>query len=135
MRRGVMPWCFANVIRSARLMQSVGLLNSMSTSRVILIVLGVAVVAVAPMLIVDSYKSRRSQQEALRMTSVKLVVQQKLEAYHEANGRYPDSIDVLSFTNSSQETGMLLDLKKIRYRRTDSGYSVGWDGVYGSWSR
>ena len=69
------------------------------------------------------------------MMVVKLAVEQKLEAYHQANGHYPDSIAVLSFTNSPQEAGMLPDLKKIRYRLTKSDYAVGWDGDYGSWSR
>jgi len=68
------------------------------------------------------------------MLEIKAVLMQKLEAYHEANGRYPDSIGVLSFTNSPQEIGMLPDLKKIRYRRTQTDYSIGWDGEYG-WSR
>ena len=103
----------------------------MKALRTILIVFGIAVLAVAPILIIDSYKARKAAQEFKRMTEVKLVVMQKVEAYHEATGRYPDSIDVLSFTNSPQEIGMLPDLKKIRYRRTPSDYAVGWDGVYG----
>jgi hypothetical protein len=103
----------------------------MKTYRTIFIVFGVAVLAVAPMLIVDSYKARKSQQEFKRMYEVKAVVEQKLEAYHQTTGHYPDSIDVLTFTNSPDEIAMLPDLKKIRYRRTPTDYSVGWDGVYG----
>jgi type II secretory pathway pseudopilin PulG len=106
----------------------------MKRFRTILIVLGVVVLAVAPMLIVDSYKARKVQQEFERMTTVKSVVEEKVEAYRKANGHYPDSLAVLSFTNSPQEIEMLPDLKKIRYRRTDADYVVGWDGVYG-WSR
>lgn len=83
------------------------------------------------MLIVDAYKAQKSQQESARMYEIKAVLQQKLEAYHEANGRYPDSIDVLSFTNSPQEIGMLSDLKKkVRYRLTKTDYAIGWDGEY-----
>jgi hypothetical protein len=106
----------------------------MKAFRLTFIVFGVALLAVAPMLIVDSYKARKSQQEILRMSAVRLVVEQKLEAYHQAYGYYPDSIGVLSFTNSPEEVGMIPDLKKIRYRHTQSGYSVGWVGVYGDWS-
>jgi type II secretory pathway pseudopilin PulG len=104
---------------------------SRQTDRTILIVLGVMVLAVAPRLIVDSYTARKAAQEFKRMVEVKLVVMQKVEAYRQATGHYPDSIDVLSFTNSQQEIEMLPDLKKIRYRRTPSDYAVGWDGVYG----
>jgi hypothetical protein len=104
---------------------------SRQTDRMILIVLGVMVLAVTPMLIVDSYKAQKARQEFKRMYEVKAVVEQKLEAYHQATGHYPDSIDVLAFTNSPQEIEMLPDLKKIRYRRTPSDYAIGWDGVYG----
>jgi hypothetical protein len=103
----------------------------MKPTRIILIALAIAVLAVAPMLVVDYYKAHKSQQEFERMTAVKLVVQQKVDAYKEATGHYPDSIAVLSFTNTAEEIGMLPDLQKIRYRLTPSGYAVGWDGAYG----
>jgi hypothetical protein len=83
------------------------------------------------MLIVDSYQAHKSRQERLRMMALTLVVHEKVEAYQKANGHYPDSVDALSFTNSLQEIEMLPDLKKIRYRRTQSDYAVGWDGDYG----
>jgi len=88
---------------------------SRQTDRTILIVLGVMVLAVTPMLIVDSYKARKSQQEFKRMYEVKAVVEKKLEAYQQATGHYPDTIDVLIFTNSPEEIAMLPDLKKIRF--------------------
>ncbi|GDY18759.1 hypothetical protein LBMAG56_01040 [Verrucomicrobiota bacterium] len=103
----------------------------MKSFRSIVAISGIAVLTVAPMLIVDSYKARKSRQEMSRMMAVKLLVVEKVEAYQRANSHYPDSIAVLSFTNSSQEIEMLPDLEKIRYRRTASGYAVGWDGVYG----
>ncbi len=103
----------------------------MKASRVIVIVVGLLVLTVAPMLIIDNYKARKCMGEASRMMAVKRVVMEKLEAYQELHGQYPDSIAVLSFTNSPEEIGMLPDLKKIRYRRTKSGYSVGWIGDYG----
>jgi hypothetical protein len=103
---------------------------SRKTVRTILIVLGVMVLGVAPMLIVDSYKARKAHQELKRTYEVKAIVEQKLEAYHQITGHYPDSIDVLTFTNSPQEIELLPDLKRIRYRRTPSNYAVGWEGVY-----
>jgi len=103
----------------------------MKTPRIILIVLGVALLAFAPMLIVDSYKARKALQEYERMTALKLVIMEKVEAYEKVNGHYPDSLAVLSFTNSPREIEMASDLPKIRYRLTPSGYGVGWDGEYG----
>ena len=100
----------------------------MKASRVINIVFGVAVLSVAPMLIEDYYKARKASEEFKRMYQVKALVEQKIEAYHQATGHYPGSIDDLSFTNSAEEIGMSPDLKKIRYRRTASDYRVGWDG-------
>jgi len=85
------------------------------------------------MLIVNYYQARKAHQEFERMIAVRLVVEEKVEAYQKVNGHYPDSIAVLSFTNSPQEIAMLPDLKKIRYRRTADGYyAIGWDGVYGN---
>lgn len=106
----------------------------MKKYRTILIVLGIIVLLPAPMLIVDIYKARKCAQEVTRMYQVRSVVEQKLEAYQKANGRYPDSLNVFSFTNSPQEREMLTDLKKIRYRLTKTDYAVGWEGEY-SWSR
>jgi type II secretory pathway pseudopilin PulG len=103
----------------------------MKTPRVLLFIIGVAVLAFAPMLMVDSYKARKARQEHERMTALRLVVVEKVEAYEKANGRYPDSLAVLSFTNSPREIEMATDLPKIRYRLTPSGYGVGWDGKYG----
>jgi type II secretory pathway pseudopilin PulG len=103
----------------------------MKRYRLILIVFGIIILSVAPMLVIDGYKARKARQEFERMYQVKATVEQKVEAYHQATGHYPDTIDVLSFTNSPQEIGMLPDLKKIRYRRTTSDYAVGWDGDYG----
>ena len=95
------------------------------------VIMGVIVLVVAPMLIVNSYQARKAKQEFRRMNAVKLVVEQKVEAYHQATGHYPDSIAVLSFTNSPQEIEMASDLRKIRYRRTADSYAVGWDSAYG----
>ena len=105
--------------------------DSVTKARTILIVLGLAVLVVAPMLVADSYKARKARLEHERMTALKLLVVEKVEAYERASGHYPDSLAVLSFTNSPREIEMASDLKKIRYRRTPSGYGVGWDGEYG----
>jgi hypothetical protein len=103
----------------------------MKALRTILILLGLVVLSFAPVLIVDHYKARKAAEEVERMTTVKLVVTQKLEAYYRAKGQYPDSLDVLSFTNSPQEIQMQPELKKIWYRHTSSNYDIGWDGQYG----
>jgi len=95
------------------------------------VIIGVIVLVVAPKLIMNSYQARKAGHEIARMTAVKLVVEHKVEAYHQATGHYPDSIAVLSFTNSPQEIEMASDLRKIRYRRTADSYAVGWDSAYG----
>ncbi len=87
--------------------------------------------AFAPMLIVDSYKARKARLEFERMTALKLIVIEKVEAYQQSNGHYPDSLALLSFTNTSREIELASDLPKIRYRLTRTGYGVGWDGTYG----
>lgn len=107
---------------------------SRQTDRTILIVLGIIALPAAWMLIGDYYTARRAHQEFTRMYEVKSVVEQKVEAYYQVTGHYPDSIAVLSFTNSPQEIEMASDLQKIRYRRTRDSYAVGWDGEYG-WHR
>ena len=102
----------------------------MKSLRTILIVLGAMVLVLAPMLIVDSYQAHKSQQEHERATFVKSVVRQKVEAYEKANGRYPDSLNDLTFTNSAQEHEIAPDLSNISYFRRPSGYVIGWDGTY-----
>ena len=100
----------------------------MKKYRIILIIVGVAVLAIAPMFISDYYSSRKSGQEALRAMAVEKKFIEKLEAYQEATGNYPDSKDLISFTNSPQEIEMLPDIEKINYRRTQSGYAIRYDG-------
>jgi len=109
------------------------LIFSRRIDRAILVVLGIIALSFAPMLGVDCYKARKAAAEFKRLTALKLVVIQEVEAYHQATGHYPDSLDSLSFTNH-HVTLRRSDLKKIRYRRTPSDYAVGWDGEY-SWSR
>ena len=97
----------------------------------ILIITGVAALAVAPMLIVDNYKSRKCEQEALRMMAIETNLFEKLAAYKEASGHYPDSIAELSFTNSPQELELLPDLQKIRYTSNGTNFYLGYVGLYG----
>ena len=103
----------------------------MKPFRTTLIVLGLAVLAVAPMLVVDSYKAGKCRQEALRMMAIEMKLIEKLQAYKEASGIYPDSIAMLSFTNSPQELEMLPELQKIRYSSSKTNYYLGWVGLYG----
>ncbi len=95
-----------------------GLGQGVKTFRIILILFGLAVLLFAPMLLVDSYKARRAREEHTRMEALRLLVIEKLESYEKANGHYPDSLAVLSFTNSQREIEMSSELNKIRYRLT-----------------
>ncbi|HSU56642.1 MAG TPA: hypothetical protein VLT36_21460, partial [Candidatus Dormibacteraeota bacterium] len=80
---------------------------SRRTDRAILMVFGLILLAAAPMLIVDSSKARKARQEHERMTALKQIVVEKVEAYQKINGRYPDSLAALSFTNSPRELDMV----------------------------
>ena len=88
------------------------------------------VVSVAYMLVWGNYKAVKCQEEASRMGAAQTKLAEKLEAYQQAIGFYPDSMEALSFTNSSQEIQMLSDIQKINYRRIKSGYTLSYEGVY-----
>ena len=99
--------------------------------RPILIIFALAAVTLLPMLFVDSYKARKAREEFERMMLVKSIVRQKVDAYERKNGQYPDSLSVLSFTNSPQELEIASEVSNnISYRRTLQGYAIGWDGPY-----
>lgn len=99
-------------------------------SRLALIVLGVAVLAAAPMLIIDYHRAHQAKQENDRATFVISCVRLKADAYDRANGHYPDSLNDLSFTNSAQDGEIAVDLSKVSYVRTPKGYLIGWHGTY-----
>ena len=103
----------------------------MKPFRAIHFLVGVVVLALICGFGWNYYKSVKCQQEALRIMSAQTALVGKLEAYQRANGHYPDSTDSLSFTNSSQEIQMLPDIRRIQYRRTESGYALRYDGIYG----
>jgi hypothetical protein len=80
----------------------------------------------------EHYRAVKGQEEALRMMKAETKLVEKLEAYQQANGHYPDSFRELSFTNSAQETQMLPDVQKLVYRKSKSGgYTLSYEGVSG----
>jgi hypothetical protein len=103
----------------------------MKTFRAVHFLFGVAVVALICSFGWDYYKSIECQQEASRIMAAKTMLVGKLEDYQRANGHYPDSTDTLSFTNTPQEIEMSSDIRWIQYRRTESGYALRYDGIYG----
>ena len=66
--------------------------------------------------------------ESSRVEAVQTKLQEKLDAYQQANGQYPDSLQVLLFTNSRQEIRMLSDIRKTSYHDTQSGYTLSYEG-------
>jgi hypothetical protein len=99
--------------------------------RPIFIIFLMVAVTMVPPLWVSSIKARKSKEEFERMILVKSIVREKVEAYEQTTGHYPDSLDVLSFTNSPQELEIASELSNnISYRRTLQGYAIGWDGLY-----
>jgi hypothetical protein len=103
----------------------------MKAFRVIHFLFGVVVIALVWMFGWDYYKSVKCQQEASRVMAAETMLVGKLEDYQKASGHYPDSTEVLSFTNSPEEIQMLPDVQRIQYRRTESGYALRYDGIYG----
>jgi hypothetical protein len=77
------------------------------------------------------FLSVRAQQEGVRANEAKNILVGKLWDYQRAHGHFPESTEVLSFTNSAQEIQRSPELRRFQYRRTESGYTLRYDGVYG----
>jgi len=92
---------------------------------------GVAVLALACLFGWIVYASIRNGREASRVEVMQTALEAKLAAYRRATGEYPDSLQLLSFTNSSQEVQMLPGIRKISYRHTKSGYVLSYEGASG----
>ena len=58
-------------------------------------------------------------------------LEEKLAAYQRVNGVYPDSLELLSFTNSTLELAMLPDVRKIDYQHTQVGYVLLYESASG----
>jgi hypothetical protein len=69
--------------------------------------------------------------KASRMEIVENKMLERLEACHQANGRYPDSLQALVVTNSPQEIQMLADVGMIDYQRTNSGFILSYKSADG----
>jgi hypothetical protein len=65
---------------------------------------------------------------SLRIEGLGGRMQQSLEAYRQADGRYPDSlVQAISEASSPQGLGAQPDLRKMTYKRGDSGYELSND--------
>lgn len=73
----------------------------------------------------------RTQSEERRIMVAEKILVRKLEVYQIANGRYPDSIEALSFTNSTIEKQVLPDIQQLSYQRNGSGYILKYDSLFG----
>jgi hypothetical protein len=92
---------------------------------------GIFVCAIVLPLTWNYVKTTRTQEEQSRVTIAEDILTRKLEVYHMAHGCYPDSVAVLSFTNSGLEIQMLPEIKQIKYERTQSGYTLKYDSILG----
>src|SRR5436853_4202619 len=72
------------------------------------------------------YQNARSQRLTERIAAAQNKVVEKLSAYYGTNGHYPESLQVLTFTNSPEEIKMLPDVRKMTYGRTKSGYAISY---------
>lgn len=82
-----------------------------------------------------SIKDYRTHSEEQRVMVAEKVLIRKLEAYQIAHGSYPDSIEALTFTNSTIERQVLPDIQQLRYQRDGSGYTLKYDSLLGFHSR
>jgi len=79
----------------------------------------------------EYHVASRCMKENSDALAMKNEIAEKLEAYQTKNGTYPESLTALSFTDVAAQPESLADLKRFRYRRTQSGYSISYEGRYG----
>ena len=77
------------------------------------------------------YQHFRTDDEASRIAAVQTILEEKLAAYHMANGGYPESLHILTFTSSPQEVRLLSDIRKMNYQPTQDGYVLSYEGASG----
>jgi type II secretory pathway pseudopilin PulG len=92
---------------------------------------GIAVMAFACIVAWSGYQHFRIDGEASRIERVLTAAEDKLAAFQRANGRYPDSLKALIFTNSPQEVRMIADIQNINYQRIKDGYVLSYEGAFG----
>ncbi len=68
--------------------------------------------------------------ESSRIEGLQMHLERTLGEYRSAKGSYPDSLQGLAFTNSSQEAQAQSDLKRMTYIRKDSGYQLSYKGFW-----
>lgn len=90
-----------------------------------LVAIFVLVVAWFARRLARDYRQFMWEDEATRMEAADQLLHTKLAAYLSAHGRYPDSVDSLSFTNSASEIQILPDVQKIKYQCNENGRSCG----------
>jgi type II secretory pathway pseudopilin PulG len=67
--------------------------------------------------------------EVARVDAVQTRLQAQLDAYQREHGSYPDSLQALTFTNSSRDIQVL---QKMSYHHAQTGYTLSYDGSYHS---
>jgi hypothetical protein len=92
---------------------------------------GIFVCAIVLPLTWNYVKTTRIQAEQSRVTIAEDILTRKLEVYHMAHGSYPDSIAALTFTNSGLEIQVQPDIQQIKYRRTQTGYTLSYESILG----
>ena len=67
--------------------------------------------------------------ESSRVESLGSELQQSLEAYHQGQGHYPDSLlQAVTAGRSPQTPEAQPDLREVTYKRTNSGYELSYKG-------
>jgi len=84
---------------------------------VILLFVLVAVFAIGPLtLMISNLFAARA---AHRRTAAERMIRGKVWEFEKANGRFPESLHSLSFTNTQVERAMLPEVRKFDYRLDD----------------
>jgi len=106
-----------------------GIIHIMKPFRIIRLLFGVLALvllaSIAAALLLPPFQNA----EFLRIEALQTKLQQRLEAYRQAEGHYPDSLlQALTVTNLPRGLRAQSDIRKMRYNRTESGYEVSYKG-------
>ena len=73
--------------------------------------------------------------ESSRIEGLEARLERTLEAYRQARGHYPDSLQqALAVANSPHEVRVESDVRKMVYSHTDSGYELSYTGRWYSFT-
>jgi len=88
--------------------------------RSVIALLVLAAVFTLPLLNIAFFNWRAARAADRRVATYGAIVH-KLAAYAETHGKFPESLDLLSFTNNPAERAMLPEVRRFDYHLDDQG--------------